>query len=66
MLFDARNGLRYDATIHDYIEPDGTLASAERIAEAWGVTVKEVEQDREELAALKQKTSSSTGQEGHV
>jgi hypothetical protein len=53
LTFDAPNGLRYDVVIHDFIEADGTLASDERVAEAWGITVSEVRQDREEFAALK-------------
>jgi hypothetical protein len=53
MIFDAPNGLRYDSAIHDFIETDGSLATAERIAQAWGMSVEEVEQDRQALANLK-------------
>lgn len=46
MIFDGPNGLRYDTTIHDFIEEDGTMASAERVAEAWGTSIEDVEEDR--------------------
>lgn len=48
LMFDAPNGLRYDTALHDFVEPDGSLASAERVAHTWGMTVEEVEQDRRE------------------
>jgi hypothetical protein len=50
MIFDGPDGLRYDVAIHDFIEADGTLASAERVASAWGETMEEVEADRAERA----------------
>lgn len=46
ITFDGPDGLRYDPRIHDYIDEDGTLASPERVAAAWGTTVEEVEAER--------------------
>lgn len=48
MIFDGPDGLRYDTSIHDFIDENGDLASAERVAEAWGESVEEVEADRRE------------------
>lgn len=50
MIFDGPDGLRYDTSIHDFIDENGDLASAERVAEAWGESVEEVEADRRERA----------------
>ena len=55
MIFEAPDGLRYDTTIHDFIEPDGTLASAQRVADAWGMTKDEIEQDRNDRAEWRQR-----------
>lgn len=50
MIFDGRNGLRYDTSKHDFIDDSGELASAESVAEAWNMTVEEIEAERQERA----------------
>lgn len=54
MIFDGRNGLRYDTAIHDHIDENGNLASAESVAEAWKMPVEEVEAERQERQAGQQ------------
>ena len=46
IIFDGPDGLSYDTNIHDFTEENGTLASPERVADAFGMPVEEVEQDR--------------------
>lgn len=50
MIFDGPpgSGLRYDTAIHDFIDESGSMATAERVAEVFEVSVEEVEQDRRE------------------
>lgn len=61
IIFEGPDGLRYDPRIHDFIEADGSLASAERVAAAWGMTVKEVEEDRQALDQLRKGQNAKTG-----
>lgn len=53
MIFDGPFGLRYDSRQHDYIDEQGDLASAERVADAREVPIAEVEADRQWLASRK-------------
>lgn len=61
MKFDGPRGLRYDTDKHDYVEPDGELASSERVADAWEKPVEEVEQDRAWMAARRNVTMTPLG-----
>lgn len=48
--FTAHDGLLYDTRIHDFTESDGTLATAERVSTAQGISVEEVNEWRQWLA----------------
>ncbi len=61
MIFDGPKGLRYDTAKHDFVEPGGELASAERVANAWGKPVEEVEQDRAWRATKRNVTVTPLG-----
>lgn len=47
IVFDAPGGLRYDTAIHDFIDEEGNLAPAERVATVWNMRVEDVEDDRQ-------------------
>lgn len=57
LKFSGPDGLKYDVAVHDFVEEDGEIASAERVAGAWETTVEQVERDRAIWSELREKRS---------